>query len=78
MCELQKLLTHSSLQMTQRYALLHDDALRKASDVAGALFSVVQANGGEQADRQNVEPAEKIPPASPVNVRRKKPQGQSV
>ena len=30
MYELQKLLTHSSPQMTQRYAHLHDDALRKA------------------------------------------------
>lgn len=41
MYELQKLLTHSSPQMTQRYAHLHDDALRKASDVAGALFGGV-------------------------------------
>lgn len=41
MYELQKLLTHSSPQMTQRYAHLHDDALRKASEVAGTLFSEV-------------------------------------
>ena len=39
MYELQKLLTHSSPQMTQRYAHLHDDALRNASGVAGRLFS---------------------------------------
>jgi integrase len=39
MYELQKLLTHSSPQMTQRYAHLHDDTLRKASDLAGVLFS---------------------------------------
>lgn len=79
MYELQKLLTHSSPQMTQRYAHLHDDALRKASDVAGALFSAVQANEGEQADRQDVgSAAEEVSPASPVKVRRKKPQGQSV
>jgi integrase len=39
MYELQKLLTHSSPQMTQRYAHLHDDALKKASSVAGTLFS---------------------------------------
>jgi integrase len=39
MYELQKLLTHSSPQMTQRYAHLHDDALRKASTLAGNLFS---------------------------------------
>ena len=41
MYELQKLLTHSSPQMTQRYAHLHDDALRRASDLAGTLFSEV-------------------------------------
>jgi len=39
MYELQKLLTHSSPQMTQRYAHLHDDALRKASGVAATLFT---------------------------------------
>lgn len=38
MYELQKLLTHSSPQMTQRYAHLHDDALKKASGIAGQLF----------------------------------------
>ena len=42
MYELQKLLTHSSPQMTQRYAHLHDDALKKASGVAGALFGAIQ------------------------------------
>ncbi len=36
---LQKLLTHKSPQMTQRYAHLRDDALRRASDVAGELFT---------------------------------------
>lgn len=41
MYELQKLLTHSSPQMTQRYAHLHDDALKKASDVASSLFGEV-------------------------------------
>ncbi len=43
MYELQKLLTHSSPQMTQRYAHLHDDTLRKASSLAGELFSQVQS-----------------------------------
>lgn len=38
MYELQKLLTHSNPQETQRYAHLHDDALKKASDVASNLF----------------------------------------
>ena len=57
MYELQKLLTHSSPQMTQRYAHLHDDALRKASDVAGALFSQVM-----ERDEAPVEPPIKIQP----------------
>lgn len=45
MYELQKLLTHSSPQMTQRYAHLHDDALRKASEVASGLFGSVETQG---------------------------------
>lgn len=39
MYTLQKLLTHKSPLMTQRYAHLRDDALRRASGVAGDLFS---------------------------------------
>lgn len=35
---LQKLLTHKSAAMTQRYAHLRDDALRRASDLAGDLI----------------------------------------
>ncbi len=35
---LQKLLTHGSSQMTQRYAHLHDDTLRKAATLACDLF----------------------------------------
>jgi integrase len=54
MYELQKLLTHSSPLMTQRYAHLHDDALRRASDLAGTLFS----EAGE----------EKIAPVAPVQA----------
>jgi integrase len=62
MYELQKLLTHSSPQMTQRYAHLHDDALRKASDLAGTLFS--------EAGQQKEPPA---PAAVPeTRVRKKK------
>lgn len=45
MYELQKLLTRSSPQMTQRYAHLHDDALRKASEVASGLFGEVETQG---------------------------------
>jgi integrase len=36
---LQKLLTHKSATMTQRYAHLRDDALRRASDLAGDIIS---------------------------------------
>jgi integrase len=44
---LQKLLTHKSPQMTQRYAHLRDEALKRASEVAGDLFS--QAVNSNQA-----------------------------
>ncbi len=39
MYTLQKLLTHKSPSMTQRYAHLRDEALRKASDLAGELLN---------------------------------------
>jgi integrase len=39
MYTLQKLLTHKSPQMTQRYAHLRDEALRKASNLASDLIS---------------------------------------
>jgi integrase len=39
MYTLQKLLTHKSPQMTQRYAHLRDDALRNASNVADGIIS---------------------------------------
>lgn len=38
MYTLQKLMTHKSPQMTQRYAHLRDDALQRAAGVAGELF----------------------------------------
>jgi integrase len=38
MYTLQKLLTHKSPQMTQRYAHLRDDALKRASDLAGDII----------------------------------------
>ena len=38
---LQKLLTHKSAAMTQRYAHLRDEALRRASDLAGDLLKQV-------------------------------------
>ena len=36
---LQKLLTHKSPQMVQRYAHLRDEALRRASNLAGELVN---------------------------------------
>lgn len=39
MYTLQKLLTHKSPQMTQRYAHLRDETLRRASDLAGSLVA---------------------------------------
>ena len=38
MYTLQKLLTHKSPQMTQRYAHLRDEVLKKASDLAGTII----------------------------------------
>ena len=43
---LQKLLTHKTAAMTQRYAHLRDEALRRASDLAGNLITqVINGNG---------------------------------
>jgi integrase len=47
---LQKLLTHKSPQMTQRYAHLHDEALKRASDVAADIIQ----NAAKTKDDQNV------------------------
>ena len=70
MYEMQKLLTHSSPQMTQRCAHLHDDALKKASGVAGALFSAVQ--NMEAGPLSSQEPEKTVE----VKVRSKKRQTQ--
>lgn len=40
MYTLQKLMTHSSAAMTQRYAHLHDDALQRAATIAGNMFDI--------------------------------------
>jgi integrase len=48
---LQKLLTHKSPAMTQRYAHLRDEALRRASDLAGDLIG--QAMNGKQFQKIN-------------------------
>ena len=45
MYTLQKLLTHKSPQMTQRYAHLRDDALKQASEVSGKIIDdIVNSN----------------------------------
>jgi hypothetical protein len=41
MYTLQKLLTHKSPMMTQRYAHLPDETLKRASDLAGELIQQV-------------------------------------
>jgi len=60
MYELQKLLTHSSPQMTQRYAHLHDDALRKASSVAATLFTAVKNIESTQDSQEAAKTRETI------------------
>ncbi len=49
---LQRLLTHKSPQMTQRYSHLRDQALRQASDLAGELFKIttIETDKAEIAD----------------------------
>jgi integrase len=50
---LQKLLTHKSPAMTQRYAHLRDEALRRASDLAGELFTqAINGNGKKAVNRE--------------------------
>ncbi len=45
MYTLQRLLTHKSPQMTQRYAHLRDEALKRAADIAGQLVHQVREKG---------------------------------
>ncbi|MBW1726604.1 MAG: site-specific integrase [Deltaproteobacteria bacterium] len=47
---LQKLLTHKDSTMTQRYAHLRDEALKRASDLAGDLFN----EASEKTKKQDV------------------------
>ena len=50
---LQKLLTHKSAAMTQRYAHLRDETLRRASDLAGDLIG--QAMNGNTLQVVNLK-----------------------
>jgi integrase len=47
---LQKLLTHKSAAMTQRYAHLRDEVLRRASDLAGDIIAGI-ADGSARQDK---------------------------
>ena len=51
MYTLQKLLTHKSPQMTQRYAHLRDDTLKRASDLAGDI--IAEAGKGYIDNKEN-------------------------
>jgi integrase len=53
---LQKLLTHKSAAMTQRYAHLRDEALHRAADLAGNLIN--QAINGNKAKVANLQKEE--------------------
>jgi len=53
MYTLQKLLTHKDSKMTQRYAHLRDDAMKRAADVAGDIINGI-ANGADKADVVNM------------------------
>ena len=53
---LQKLLTHKSPQMVQRYAHLRDEALRKASNLAGELVNEAIKQAQQEQKTDNVIP----------------------
>ena len=48
MYTLQKLLTHKSPTMTQRYAHLRDESLKKASSLAGSIIEEAASNSGKE------------------------------
>jgi integrase len=48
MYTLQKLLTHKDPKMTQRYAHLRDDALKRAGNLAGELIEKVKGKEDER------------------------------
>jgi integrase len=50
---LQKLLTHKSPQMTQRYAHLRDEALKKASNLAGNFITEAMEAAKEKAKEES-------------------------
>ena len=54
---LQKLMTHKSPLMTQRYAHLRDDALKKASELAGSLVSEIAKSKDKKEGAEDSEEA---------------------
>lgn len=54
MYTLQKLLTHKTSQMTQRYAHLRDDALRKASNLAGDIINKAMKSGKDEESKEHM------------------------
>jgi len=52
---IQKLLTHKSPKMTMRYAHLRDDALRKASNVAGKIVTDALKTARDKADKKKAD-----------------------
>jgi len=56
MYTLQKLLTHKSAAMTQRYAHLRDEALKRASDLAGDLVNSAFDSGKSRETAAKVRP----------------------
>ena len=53
MYTLQKLLTHKSPVMTQRYAHLRDDTLKRASNLAGDIISKAVKDSLKSVDLSN-------------------------
>jgi site-specific recombinase XerC len=61
MYTLQKLLTHKSPLMTQRYLHLRDEALRRAADLAGEMFDQALATRkGPTPDKRLTAPRKSI------------------
>jgi integrase len=52
---LQRLLTHKSPVMTQRYAHLRDDILKKASALAGSIIDAAKAKKSNVIEIRNGE-----------------------
>lgn len=53
MYTLQKLLTHKSPLMTQRYAHLRDESLKRASNLAGSIITDITNAKSEIAENQS-------------------------